>query len=51
MQDVEESVEPKEQYYVGCDVFDVLASSDHVKLGQDGAGLQPHRERPKNPIN
>lgn len=50
MHDVEESVEPKEQNDVGCDVFDVLASSDHVKLRQDGAGLEPDGERPKNAI-
>lgn len=50
MQYVEESVEAEEQHYVGRYVFDVLASRDHVKLGQDGSGLQPDRERPEDAI-
>jgi hypothetical protein len=41
VQDVKEAVEAEEEDDVRCDVLDILASRDHIELGQDRPCLQP----------
>ena len=46
VENVETSVQAKEQHIMSCDVFNISQFVDHVQLGKNCKGFKPNAERP-----